>query len=181
MQATYNVWLVVLSIIVAIGRLYHNGAHTGRSRSPGERSGGRGWLLGGAAAMGIGIWSMHFIGNVGFLRTHPLRYNIVTTLVSLIIAILTQASPSRSPAVQIFGVKRLAAGSLVMGAGICAMHYTGMAAIQIMPTISYRPAARRCFDRDRRHGIVRCSLARLPSYAQWAVLAHDPHPAAPQL
>ena len=138
MQATYNVWLVALSIIVAIVVSYTALTLAGRVAQAGQ-SGGRGWLLGGAAAMGIGIWSMHFIGMLAFSVPIPLRYNIVTTLVSLIIAILTSGFALAIASRPNLGVKRLAAGSLVMGAGICAMHYTGMAAIQIMPTISYDP------------------------------------------
>ncbi len=89
--------------------------------------------------MGIGIWSMHFIGMLAFSVPVPLRYNILTTLVSLIIAILTSGFALAIAGRRDLGLGRLAAGSLVMGAGICAMHYTGMAAIQIMPTIRYDP------------------------------------------
>ena len=39
--------------------------------------------------MGIGIWSMHFIGMLAFSLSIPLRYDISTTLVSLVVAILT--------------------------------------------------------------------------------------------
>src|SRR5882757_629225 len=138
MQATYNVWLVALSIIVAMVVSYTALTLAGRVANA-ERSGGRGWLFGGAAAMGIGIWSMHFIGMLAFSVSIPLRYNILTTLVSLIIAILTSGFALAIAGRPNLGLKRLFAGSLVMGAGICAMHYTGMAAIQIMPTISYDP------------------------------------------
>src|SRR5882757_7957904 len=88
MQATYNIWLVALSIIVAMVVSFTALTLAGRVANA-ERSGGRGWLFGGAAAMGIGIWSMHFIGMLAFSVSIPLRYNILTTLVSLIIAILT--------------------------------------------------------------------------------------------
>ena len=138
MQATYNVWLVALSIIVAIVVSYTALTLAGRVAQA-ERSGGRGWLLGGAAAMGIGIWSMHFIGMLAFSVPIPLRYNIVTTLVSLIIAILTSGFALAIASRPNLGVKRLAAGSLVMGAGICAMHYVGMTAVQVVPMIQYEP------------------------------------------
>ena len=65
MQATYNIWLVALSIIVAIVVSYTALTLAGRVAQA-ERSSGRGWLFGGAAAMGIGIWSMHFIGMLAF-------------------------------------------------------------------------------------------------------------------
>src|ERR1700722_9919886 len=138
MQTTYNVWLVGLSIIVAIVVSFTALTLAGRVAQA-ERSSGRGWLFGGAAAMGIGIWSMHFIGMLAFSAPIPLRYNILTTLVSLIIGILNSGFALAIAGRPNLSLRRLAAGSLIMGAGICAMHYTGMAAIQIMPTISYDP------------------------------------------
>ena len=87
MQATYNFWLVALSIVVAIVVSYTALTLAGRVAQS-EHSGGRGWLLGGAAAMGIGIWSMHFIGMLAYSVSIPLRYNILTTLVSLIIGMI---------------------------------------------------------------------------------------------
>ncbi len=138
MQATYNLWLVALSIIVAIVVSYTALTLAGRVAQS-EQSGGRGWLLGGATAMGIGIWSMHFIGMLAYSVRIPLRYNILTTLVSLLIAILTSGFALAIASRKNLGLERLAISSVVMGAGICAMHYTGMAAIQIMPTISYDP------------------------------------------
>jgi NO-binding membrane sensor protein with MHYT domain len=138
LQATYNSWLVLLSIAVAILVSYTALTLTGRVAEA-ERAGGRAWLLGGAAAMGTGIWSMHFIGMLAFSVPIPLRYNILTTLLSLVIAMFTSGFALAIAGRRDLGLRRLAAGSLVMGAGICAMHYTGMAAIQIMPTIRYDP------------------------------------------
>ncbi|MDP9084354.1 MAG: ATP-binding protein [Pseudomonadota bacterium] len=138
MQATYNLWLVALSIVVAIVVSYTALTLAGRVAQA-ERSGGRGWLLGGATAMGTGIWSMHFIGMMAFSVSIPLRYNVLTTLASLIIAILTSGFALAIASRKDLSLHRLTAGALVMGAGICAMHYTGMAAIQITPMISYNP------------------------------------------
>ena len=138
MQATYNFWLVALSIVVAIVVSYTALTLAGRVAQS-ERSGGRGWLFGGATAMGIGIWSMHFIGMLAYSVRIPLRYNILTTLVSLLIAILTSGFALAIVSRRNLRLERLVVSSVVMGAGICAMHYTGMAAIQIMPLISYDP------------------------------------------
>ena len=138
MQATYDFWLVGLSIVVAILVSFTALTLAGRVAAE-ERSGGRLWLLGGAIAMGIGIWSMHFIGMLAFSAPIPLRYNVLTTLASLVIAILTSGFALAIASRRDLGLPRLTAGSVVMGAGICAMHYTGMAAIQIMPGITYNP------------------------------------------
>jgi NO-binding membrane sensor protein with MHYT domain/two-component sensor histidine kinase len=138
MQATYNSWLVGLSIIVAMVVAY-TALKLAARVAEAERSGGRLWLLGGAVAMGTGIWSMHFIGMLAFSLPTPLRYGIATTLASLAIAIVTSgfalAIASRSK----LGMGRLTVGAIFMGAGISAMHYSGMAAITIVPMIEYAP------------------------------------------
>src|SRR5688572_25953933 len=105
----------------------------------GGRAGGRMWLLGGAAAMGMGIWSMHFIGMLAYSVEIPLRYSIVKTVLSLVIAMITSGFALAIASRPQLSLARLATGSVVMGAGICAMHYSGMSAIQIVPIITYQP------------------------------------------
>ena len=139
MQATYNFWLVALSIVVAIVVSFTALTLAGRVAAS-ERKGGQLWLLGGAAAMGMGIWSMHFIGMLAFSVPIPLRYNVLVTVASLIIAMLTSGFALAIASRRDLSLRRLSIGAVVMGAGICAMHYTGMAAIQIMPVITYEPA-----------------------------------------
>jgi NO-binding membrane sensor protein with MHYT domain/two-component sensor histidine kinase len=138
MQASYNTWLVALSILVAMVVAYTALKLAARVAEEG-RSGGRLWLLGGAAAMGMGIWSMHFIGMLAYSVEIPLRYGIVKTLLSLAIAMVTSGFALAIASRPQLSLARLAVGSIVMGAGICAMHYSGMAAIQIVPMITYEP------------------------------------------
>jgi NO-binding membrane sensor protein with MHYT domain/signal transduction histidine kinase len=135
-RATYDFWLVALSVIVAVVVAYTALKLAGRVAEA-ERSAGRQWLLGGAVAMGIGIWSMHFIGMLAYSVPIQLRYNVPTTLASLFIAILTSGFALAIASRRDLSLTRLTLGSVIMGAGICAMHYTGMAAIQIMPLITY--------------------------------------------
>ena len=136
MHATYNHWLVALSVLVAITVSYTALRLAGRVAAS-ERSGGRPWLVAGAISMGIGIWSMHFIGMLAFTVPIPLRYNVAVTLASLLIAMLTSGLALAIASRRALTFGRLAAGSALMGAGIAAMHYTGMAAIQIAPVITY--------------------------------------------
>jgi NO-binding membrane sensor protein with MHYT domain len=51
----------------------------------------KGWLMGGAVAMGAGIWSMHFIGMLEFNLPIGLGYEPLMTLLSLAIAITSSA------------------------------------------------------------------------------------------
>ncbi|MEO6079435.1 MAG: MHYT domain-containing protein [Steroidobacteraceae bacterium] len=140
MQATYNSWLVVLSIIVAMVVAYTALKLAARvAESQSERASGRLWLMGGAVAMGMGIWSMHFIGMLAFSVPTPLRYGIAKTLASLAIAIVTSGFALAIASQPKLGIRRLIVGAIVMGAGICAMHYSGMAAITIVPMIRYTP------------------------------------------
>src|SRR5687767_3536714 len=121
MQATYNSWLVALSILVAMVVSY-TALRLAARVAEGGRSGGRLWLLGGAAAMGMGIWSMHFIGMLAFSVGIPLRYGIFKTLLSLAIAMVTSGFALAIASRPRLSLNRLATGSLIMGAGICAMH-----------------------------------------------------------
>ncbi len=139
MHETYNPWLVSLSVFVAIAVSYTALMLAGRVAAA-ERSGGRIWLFGGAVSMGIGIWAMHFIGMLAYSLPIHLRYNILITLASLLIGILTSGFALSIASRRAVTAWRLAISSLVMGAGIAAMHYTGMAAIQIRPAITYNPA-----------------------------------------
>lgn len=94
---------------------------------------------GGALAMGFGVWSMHFIGMLALELPLELGYDLGLTLWSLLVAILScgfalwLVSQPSLPALQ------LLLGALIMGAGISAMHYSGMAALKMQPGIDYDP------------------------------------------
>jgi diguanylate cyclase (GGDEF)-like protein len=138
MYGTYNHWLVALSVVVAIFVSYTALNLSSRVASTHQRS-ARLWLTGGAVAMGAGIWSMHFVGMLAFSLPIPLSYDVGTTLASLVIAIAISAFALSIASPPQITLARRAAGALVMGLGICAMHYSGMSAIQITPMITYEP------------------------------------------
>jgi len=138
MQATYNPLLVALSIAVAVMVSYTALSLAARVAQANATQ-VRFWLIGGAIAMGVGIWSMHFIGMMAFSLPMALRYNVATTLMSLAIAIGSSGCAIRIAGGTHLGWRRLAGGALLMGSGICAMHYCGMRAIQVVPTIDYDP------------------------------------------
>ncbi|HEY2782300.1 MAG TPA: EAL domain-containing protein [Steroidobacteraceae bacterium] len=139
MQSSYNAWLVGLSIVVAM-LVSYTALRLAARVATSERPATRLWLAAGAVAMGVGIWSMHFIGMLAFSVPIPLAYDVPTTLASLAIAIVTSGFALILTSGKQLSVRRLACGAVAMGAGICAMHYTGMAAIPIFPGIGYDPA-----------------------------------------
>src|ERR1700686_5701843 len=123
MPSVYNHWLVTLSIVVAV-LVSYTALRLAARVATSERQGTRVWLGIGAMAMGVGIWSMHFIGMLAFSLPIPLAYNVPTTLASLAIAIATSGFALILTSGQQLTLYRLAAGAGAMGTGICAMHYT---------------------------------------------------------
>ncbi len=136
MTSTYNAWLVALSILVAIAVSYTALRLAARVATSDARA-ARGWLATGAVAMGVGIWTMHFIGMLAFSMPIRLTYDIPTTLASLAIAIGTSGFALSITARRRLTAWRLGSSALAMGAGISLMHYVGMAAIAIVPVITY--------------------------------------------
>ncbi len=135
-HGSYDTALVVFSYIVAVVASYTVLDLAGRvSESSGfSRSV---WLVFGGAAMGMGIWSMHFVGMLAFTLDVPVAYDLTLVIVSVLVAILASYI-----ALKIVGRKQLTTGSLIVGGvllatGISAMHYIGMAAMLI--DITYDP------------------------------------------
>ena len=95
------------------------------------------WLLGGAVAMGSGIWSMHFIGMLAYSLPIKMSYDLGITMLSLLAAIGVSALALRIVAGARVTLPHYIGGGLLMGTGICAMHYLGMYAMQMAPAIEY--------------------------------------------
>ncbi|WP_307988531.1 MHYT domain-containing protein, partial [uncultured Pseudomonas sp.] len=138
-SASYSPALVLISLCVAILASYTALDLSGRIATARGRAVYL-WIAGGALAMGFGVWSMHFIGMLALELPLALGYDLGLTLWSLLVAILScgfalwLVSQPRLPALQ------LLFGALIMGAGISAMHYSGMAALRMQPGIDYDPA-----------------------------------------
>ena len=137
MTGTYSTWLVLLSIIVAMFVSHTALSLSSRVARAKADSAAALWLGGGALAMGCGIWSMHFIGMLAFSLPIPLSYDVPITLASLVIAIAISGfalSVASNPQISL---GHLSASAVLMGIGISAMHYSGMAAINIQPMVTY--------------------------------------------
>ncbi|MCY7754208.1 diguanylate cyclase [Bacillus haynesii] len=133
----YNGWFVLLSYITAVLAAYtaldlsERVVHTNGRKNTG-------WLFAGSLTMGLGIWSMHFIGMVSFQTAEEMKYDLRFVLFSIVAAfagslisfyVVNGKKPTNA---------RLAAGSLAMGSAIASMHFIGMEAMENM-TIVYHP------------------------------------------
>ena len=138
MVGTYNPTLVVFSLLVAILASYTALDMAGRLATAKGR-GLYGWMIGGALAMGLGIWSMHFIAMLAFHLPIPVGYDLALTLYSLAASVGASAYALWLVSRQRLPWPRLLAGATLMGGGIAAMHYLGMAAMRMQPGIDYDP------------------------------------------
>ena len=127
---SYNYALVALSVLIAMFASYAALDLAGRVTAAGGWTRAV-WLLGGAGAMGTGIWSMHYIGMLAFILPIPVAYHWPTVLLSLFAAILASVIALYVVSRQKMGASRALAGSVLMGAGIASMHYIGMAAMRL--------------------------------------------------
>jgi PAS domain S-box-containing protein len=133
---SYDYRLVLLSVVIAICASYAALDLAGRVTAT------RGkvrmiWLAGGAVAMGLGIWSMHYIGMLAFNLPVPVEYDWPTVLVSLVAAILASAVALYVVSRKTMHVWNAVLGSLFMGTGIAAMHYIGMEAMRMSAMCHY--------------------------------------------
>ena len=138
LTGAYHPLLVLCSLLVAILASYTALAMAGRVATVRGRAAWW-WLLGGACAMGLGIWSMHFVGMLAFRLPIPLGYDFGITLLSLSIAVVTSAFALWLVSRDTLPRLHLAGGALLMGTAIAGMHYTGMGALRMIPGIDYDP------------------------------------------
>jgi PAS domain S-box-containing protein len=138
---TYNLALVITSVAIAILAAFVALSISGRIAAAATPRARYAWASAGAISMGGGIWSMHFVGMLAFSLPCGITYDAVGTLLSMIpgmlasgIALATISKP-HAP-----GLGRLTISAVLMGIGIAAMHYSGMAAMRPEALLRYDPA-----------------------------------------
>lgn len=139
MNGSYDPILVTLSVLIAIFASYTaldlaNSVTVSRSRARPV------WLCAGALAMGVGIWSMHFVGMLAFtMPGMAIAYDIALVVLAIAVAILASAlalfivsRPAVAPSATLYA-------GLAMGAAIAGMHYIGMWSMRIPAAIEWNP------------------------------------------
>jgi two-component system sensor histidine kinase/response regulator len=139
LTSSYNPWGVLASVLIASFASYVTLDLAKRVRST-NRGAAISWWLGGSVAMGTGIWSMHFVGMLAFALPIQLGYTHLLTLLSWLAAVAASGVALGVASQGALTWRRLIGGSLLMGAAICAMHYIGMAALDMSPAIVWDPA-----------------------------------------
>lgn len=135
-HGTYDSILVLFSYVVAVVASYNVLDLAGKISASTNRSRWL-WLSFGAVMMGMGIWSMHFVGMLAFSLPFPVSYDLTYIVLSVIAAIVASFI-----ALYVVGREKITVGQLLVGGallalGISTMHYIGMAAMEIR--ITYDP------------------------------------------
>lgn len=158
---SHNAWLVTMSIVIALVAGF-TGLSLTRNLSEKSLQQRKVSVAMAAVALGGGIWSMHFVAMLGLQMPILFYYDAAITLVSALTAILIVGGAlillhfvDRTPQVI------LAAGAIV-GAGILAMHYIGMAGLELCRAI-YTP-----------FGLIASSIVAigLCCFAFWVAYGH---------
>ncbi len=137
METRFNPLLVLLSVLVAIFASYValNLAHSvtqakGRAQAR--------WLGVGAFAMGLGIWSMHFVGMLAFeMPGMPMAYDIPLMVLSVLVAISASGLALFITSRPVVPLSSLASGGIAMAAAIAGMHYIGMFSMRMAAAIQW--------------------------------------------
>ncbi|MFJ1667111.1 MHYT domain-containing protein [Streptomyces bottropensis] len=103
-----------------------------------EQSWKPGWLALGAASIGCGIWTMHFIAMIGFrVKESEIHYDVGLTVLSLVVAVTVVGIGVFAVGYRGVSTASLCSAGTITGLGVAAMHYLGMAAIQLNGYIRY--------------------------------------------
>ncbi|HEY2447184.1 MAG TPA: MHYT domain-containing protein [Rhizomicrobium sp.] len=139
-SGVYSIGLVATSVFIAILASFVALTVSARVCAATTQRGRLAWTGAGAISMGGGIWAMHFIGMLAFSLPCDITYNPFGTMLSMIPGII-----GSGVALNIVGRLRtptlgtMATAAILMGGGIGAMHYSGMAAVQTSAALRYDP------------------------------------------
>jgi len=136
----YSFGLVATSVLIAIVASFVAFSISARVSAATTNWARLAWTGAGAISMGGGIWAMHFIGMLAFSLPCGITYNPFGTMLSMIPGMvgsgvaLNIVGRSRTPKLTTLGV-----AAVLMGGGIGAMHYSGMASVQADALLRYDP------------------------------------------
>jgi len=138
MPVTYETWLVLLSIVMAI-----QGAYVGLSLAVqiAEATGARRRLLlaGATVSLAVAIWTMHFVGMLAVRLSFQVDYLVLPTLLSFLVCAIVVGGAVYATSSGAHTLVRLTFSSCLMGAGIFAMHYIGMSALDASAYMIHNP------------------------------------------
>jgi len=135
-QTSWNPVLVAISFVIASLASYTALDLAGRvtaARAQNQMA----WLLYGSTAMGVGIWSMHFVGMLAFRMSVDISYDVPLVLTSALIAVAASFLALFTVSRPQLPTRQLLVAGPILGFAIAGMHYTGMAAMRMSASLHY--------------------------------------------
>ena len=99
----------------------------------------RNWLIGGAGIFGFGVWSMHFIGMIGYMLPVNVQYNYPIVIASVLPIVVMAYFVLDLLARPTVSMMQILLGGVLLGVGVGGMHYGGMFAMEMNATLSFDP------------------------------------------
>lgn len=138
MPVTHDLWLVALSLIVAI-----QGSYVGLSLAVQFRMAAglrrRQLIAASAVSLAVAIWSMHFVGMLAVRLPFAVDYLVFPTLLSFLVCVIVVGVGVFAVGTGPLRASRLAAAACFMGGGIASMHYIGMSALSVCAHLDHQP------------------------------------------
>jgi NO-binding membrane sensor protein with MHYT domain len=136
-EISYNYFLVALSYVISVCGAFtalvlarESAKVSGPERLP--------WVTWSAVIMGgIGIWSMHFVAMMAYDIDMPINYDITLTALSLLIGTVSTGVGFAIVGLGSRSFFAIVLAGIFMGSGVAAMHYMGMAAMQMGAEVTY--------------------------------------------
>ncbi|HBZ93241.1 MAG TPA: histidine kinase, partial [Pseudomonas sp.] len=135
----YDPQLVLLSLAIAVFAAGMALQLAGEARDSSHPLARQITIFTGSLALGGGIWSMHFLGMLAFELCAAVRFDLGITLLSMLPSLAASWVALSLLARRDLSLLQLCVGGVLVGAGIGAMHYSGMAAMQMAPLLRYDP------------------------------------------
>ncbi|PMC40741.1 phosphodiesterase [Bacillus sp. UMB0899] len=138
LEGEYTTWIVLLSVVIACLASYTALSMNERIQQNSFFSRNF-WLALASIAMGMGIWSMHFIGMSAFMLPVSMDYDIIQTIISIFPAVFASYLAFYISNKKNKNQSSYIIAGITMGLGIASMHYIGMSAMKMEAKFVYKP------------------------------------------
>jgi PAS domain S-box-containing protein len=136
---SYDPMLVVLSVCLAMFASTMALHATEQARVLTQSSLRSVTLLAGSLALGCGVWGMHFIGMLAYQLCTTVTYDSDLTTASVLPSVTASWVALKLLSRETVSHRERVIAGVLVGAGIGAMHYTGMAAMKMSAALRYDP------------------------------------------
>lgn len=129
LHGSYSAGFVILSIITIILAVFVSLRYLSWNRTNNDLSSKQHLI--GSSIVGLGIWSMHFLGTIALRLPIEVYYQVVPTVAALLPAIVAGYVIVYSLTRQLLNWLHIISNGLVIGLSVATMHYLGMVGMEL--------------------------------------------------